>query len=249
MLNKYAPLQERGADGYCLLGNPWLLQTVAALDAHNVGFLRWFLSAGRTRQKIVKAVLATISLNDPAMFLHRLGIAAPHHPPCQLSTVARQIKEAKPHAVLAAAFGDCPPAFLPAIARCRFGKPESYSRLFAMFTEKADRPKIRALAHLPLTDAALEIADAVPSIFLRPKFLQSVGSPEAAMLVAQSLETAQQMGDGPCDPARLGQIENLEGYRTFLEGRMRTVQMAISVAPLGGRFGDRLGSSTLDQMA
>jgi hypothetical protein len=207
----------------------WAIDRLLRLDASNVGFLGAYLLVGTTRQRVIEAVLAVVSLDQPESFLETLSVS-PENPACRVAAVARALRKVRSKPLLAAAYGEAPDGFLPAIARSTFRRPHSYRRLHRMLSQRHERPKARALAYCDLKDELLDFADALPAPLIRPSFLNSVQNMHEARLIEASYNGLQQLNPTATESDFRG-IENAHAFRKAVMRALTGIEFAAPPAP------------------
>lgn len=201
----------------CPIGEAWFLEILLKLDAHNVGFLRSFLTVGVTRQKLMKAACSVIDIERSASFLVALGETPNGHPTCDIAQTARALRSRKGRDILAAAFGECPKGFLPAVGRAQFGQRDSFRRLYKPFFERCTYA--RALAYSRLDDEALDVIDRLPVALIRPAFLSSTTRAEA-IAAARAIRAISHFCPSAVSDDRLRQVETWKDFETLVEAAM-----------------------------
>lgn len=177
----------------------WPCAFLAGLDDVRPGFV---VAASRSKPVHRQALFAALASNviDRAEgFLERAtgeeseGKAWPE----TLADLAAALLKMSPQDIVAAAYPCAPEGFVGALSRIGYaplGTADAYGRLHALFTDRGNARRVRALRYAgQISDRTLDVIEALDRALLHPKIVQRVRSAAEARQINETLRLVQEV--------------------------------------------------------
>ncbi len=196
------------------------LDLILALDEIDPGFAGWLMRLPNERQQVMFAVLAkaaneVLSVRcPPRELVRRVRGMSP-----RLQLLTQGMRRDRCHDLIAAHYGTCPDGLLGAFRKTD-GGPQGgayYLRLHALFAQATNKALIKIVRQLESLDLQrLNVLTSLDPIFLIPRFVAKVGTPQQAQDLTAALRLIREsVGERANDDALRASISSL-GEKTLL---------------------------------